>query len=140
MSFAFNEDFTKYDISGLQGVCSTVSATSSSATLYTTGVSPANNSRYVIDQYKQIIAEYMPQSPEPYYNFSITHRHGGLPSAATLAGVYSFIYNSADDTPSSDVPIKWTDSTFSPADYDVINLRIWFDGLNWRGEATGYNE
>lgn len=139
MAFGFNEDFTKHSIDGLQGVQSTVSATAATVTnAYYTGTQPANNSRYVIDNYMRFCGEYLPQSPTADYNFRITHRHRGLPSTAVLDGVYSFIYNGRNDSPAQPVTIYWDNPSFAPADYDVIHVHIWYDGINYCGHADGY--
>ena len=139
MAFGFNEDFTKHSIDGLQGVQSTVLATAATVTnAYYTDTQPANNSRYVIDNYMRFCGEYLPQSPTADYNFHITHRHRGLPSTAVLDGVYSFIYNGRNDSPAQSVTVYWDDPSFAPADYDVIHVHVWYDGMNYCGHADGY--
>jgi hypothetical protein len=139
MAFGFNEDFTKYPIDGLQGVQSTVTATTETAqTIYYTGSTPVNNRCYVVDNYMKFGGEYMPLEPTADYNFHITHRHRGLPATSTLDGVYSFIYNGKDDSPAQDVTIYWDNPSFAPADYDVVHVHIWFDGINYCGHVDGY--
>lgn len=141
MAFGFNEDFTKYPLDGLQGVQSEVKATSeTSANVYYIPGTPEQNRRYVVTNYMKISGNSMPLEPIPGYNFNLTHKHGGLPSTATLGGVYRFTYSAGGVSPTQEVTVYWSDPSFKPSDYDVVNVHIWYDGLNYRGEASGYNE
>lgn len=139
MAFGFNEDFTKHPIDGLQGIQTQISASSSTDATYWTGTTPKTNSRYVLDGYRDFGAEYMPSEPSPDYNFHIVQRYSHL-TTARPAGIFTFIYNGRNDAPAQEVDIIWNNPNFQLSDYDVICVYVWYDGLNWRADISGYDE
>lgn len=125
---------------GVQGVTEQLEYTASPGTdIFSYNATPENNCRFVLEEYISILIGKIPTHPEPSYNFYITLKnstgfYGELDAVFTLTD--------ADITESGNqIKVYWDNPSFDlSADYTVVHVHIWHDGINYCGHIDGYIE
>lgn len=125
---------------GVQGVCKQIESTAAEGASYFYSTDSAeNNSRFVLKNYQSVLVGSLPTEPDPDFNFNITIQNSNG-FYGTLDAVFTFLDYPTTGT-GTHLKIYWNNPDFDlTADYTVIHVHVWHDGINWCANIDGYVE